>query len=97
MSILSIYRILKRTGKERRELGEREMIHPTEDDLEEYKRQDREDKGIAHLEERRRREPPIGDPCPRCDGEGKLPCCDFGSVELPSASECPQCEGTGSW
>lgn len=65
------------------------MIHPTEDDFE-YKRQNREDKGLAHLGERR--EPPIGDPCERCDGEGKVVCC-WGTT----ATECPRCQGTGVW
>lgn len=66
------------------------MIHPTEEDLEEYKRQDGEDKGIAHHEERRRREPPIGDPCERCDGEGKVEC----AVKVENDYiECPRCHG----
>jgi len=67
------------------------MRHPDEDDLEEYKRQDREDAGIAHLEERRRREPPIGDPCDECGGQS------FEEGEWPDGyKECPRCQRTGA-
>lgn len=61
-----------------------------EADEEVFERQDREDKGLAHLEERRRREPPIGDPCSHCHGEGVcgLDCTD-------PQPDCPHCQGTG--
>ena len=73
------------------------MIHPTADDLEEYRRQDREDKGLAHLEERRRREPPIGDPCERCDGAGSFWHKEPGGNLSGCRTLCPHCQGTGVW
>ena len=71
------------------------MIHPTEEDMEEYRRQDREDKGIAHLEERRRRAPLIGDPCKECDGKGSSwAASGTGGPMSGCLTLCPRCLGT---
>lgn len=71
------------------------MRHPDEADLEEYKRQDREDKGLAHLEERRRREPPIGEPCEECDGAGSSWHKEPGGSLSGCRTLCSRCQGAG--
>lgn len=60
-----------------------------EDIYEDGKRQDREDRLEREREDRLRREPPIGEPCGECEGEG------FTNETFPP-SECPRCEGMGS-
>lgn len=79
--------------------GVGDVIHPTEDDLEEYKRQDREERAQALREQQRDREPPIGDPC-EAEGcvEGHIDCThDQGCCEEGGCPgwECPCCQGTG--
>jgi len=71
------------------------MIHPDEDDLEEYRRQDREERAQALREQQRDREPPIGDPCSECDGSGQV---QVKTEDDDYDSEgCPRCQGTGVW
>ena len=67
----------------------------SEADAEEYKRQDREDRGLAHLEERRRREPPRGEPCERCDGAGSFWEKRVGGSLSGCRTLCTRCLGTG--
>lgn len=74
------------------------MRHPSEDELAEYKREDREDKMRARLQ---RRAHPVGshsleppDPCEECGGSGfsELAATPWGVVGVTG---CIACLGTG--
>jgi hypothetical protein len=79
----------------------------SEDEMDEYKQQDREEKMRARLEEMGRRGgPDAPEPCERCDGKGEMPqfvtremAMDAGDIEMEgqeiATTQCYRCLGTG--